>query len=119
MKQLLVIITLLSFAACTTMRPLAGTSAELRAGISSGELLKHGDHVVIVTTDDSLHEFTVTAIRGDTIYGKNVSVAVDQVVSVEKRATSSNRTWWTVGGAVLVLGGLSAYGATHDSPKVN
>jgi hypothetical protein len=119
MKQLLVIITLLTFAGCSTMQPLVGSSVEQRTRINSGELLKTGDYVVIVTTDDSQHEFTVTAIRDDTIYGKGVSIAVDQVVSVEKRAYSGKVTWWTVGSTIAALGALSIYGLTHDAGNFN
>jgi hypothetical protein len=70
---------------CTTMRPIDGTPKELQQFINSGELLKPGDRVRIVTADDKTHRFAITKIEAGLIVGSNESVPVDQVMCVEKR----------------------------------
>lgn len=93
-----------SCAGCTTLRPIEGSSTELRQRISSGELLKVGDRVLIVTTDNKMHRFAVAGVRADLIEGRTDSVPVDQVVSLKKRQFSRGKTLALVGGVVLGAG---------------
>lgn len=59
----LVLAALMVCAGCTTLKPVAGTPPELREKIDSGQLLKAGDRVLIVTTDAKAHRFAVTTIQ--------------------------------------------------------
>jgi hypothetical protein len=44
---------------CATMRPIDGSPEELRQFINSGELLRVGDRVRIVTADEKAHRFAI------------------------------------------------------------
>jgi hypothetical protein len=85
MKCFIVWPFIIALIGCTTLRPIDGTPAELQQLINSGELLKPGDHVRIVTPDEKAHRFAITKIEGGLIVGPNESVPVDQVMCVEKR----------------------------------
>jgi hypothetical protein len=70
---------------CTTMRPIDGSPTELRQLISSGELLKPGERVRIVTADDKAHRFAITKVEAGLIAGPKESIPVDRVMYLEKR----------------------------------
>jgi hypothetical protein len=105
MKRFIVLVVVVNLVACTTLRPIDGTTTELQQHISSGEVLRAGDRVLIVTKDSKTHRFTITAITADLIVGKTDSVPVDQVVSVEKREFSRAKTLLLIGGFAVVVGG--------------
>jgi hypothetical protein len=111
MRRIIILITVISFAGCTTLQPIEGIPPELQQRISSGELLKTGDRVLIVTTDNESHKFKVTGIRSGLIEGNATSIPVDQVVSVQKREFSTGKTVVLIAGIVLVIGGLVAIAA--------
>jgi hypothetical protein len=100
-----------SGAGCTTLRPIEGSPADLRERINSGELLKPGDRVLVVTTDQKTHRFTVKSVGADRIDGPSESIPVEQISAVEKREFSRGKSIALVGG---LLGGaalgLIAYG---------
>jgi hypothetical protein len=64
------------------LQPIDGSPTELQQFINSGELLKPGDRVRIVTADEKVHRFAITKIEAGLIVGPNESVAVDQVMSL-------------------------------------
>ena len=68
---------------CTTLRPIDGGPTELRQLIISGELLKSGDRVRIVTADQKAHRLAITKVQAGVIVGPNESVPVDEVMSLE------------------------------------
>lgn len=112
----LVLAALMVCAGCTTLKPVAGTAPELREKIDSGQLLKAGDRVLIVTTDAKAHRFAVTTIQAGVIQGKNDSVPIDQVASVQKRRFSRGKTIALVAGLVVSsAAGFALYAATHLS----
>jgi hypothetical protein len=74
---------------CATLRPIDGSPAELRQSIISGELLKVGDHVRVVTADDKAHRFAITKVQAGLIVGPNESVPVDEVMSIEVEKVES------------------------------
>jgi hypothetical protein len=76
---------MIALSGCATLQPIEGTPTELQQFINSGELLKPGDQVRILTADDKAHRFAITKIEGGLIVGPNESVPVDQVVCVETR----------------------------------
>ena len=116
MKHLIILVAVISFAGCTTLRPIEGTSTELQQRISSGQLLKVGDRVLIVTTDQKAHRFAVTGIGAGVIEGKADSIPVDQVAYLEMREFSRAKTWSLVGGVVLVVVGGSVIVAANTVP---
>jgi len=104
-------------AACTTLRPIEGSSAELQQRITSGALLRPGDRVVIVASDGRAHRFAVKSVDAGIIHGRSESVPIEQVMTLRQRQFSRAKT------AALVIGiglacsviGLAAYAATHLS----
>jgi hypothetical protein len=116
MRRLVVLITLISFAGCTTLRPIQGTSRELQEQINSAELLKAGDRVLIVTRDDKNHAFKVTEVASGVISGRATEIPVDQVASVEKREFSTGKTVALVALSLLIVGGLVGFAASQAVP---
>jgi hypothetical protein len=115
---LMVLAVVVSCAGCTSLRPIAATPEELRARINSGQLLKPGDRVIIVTTDQNAHRFVVTGVADGVIAGRSDSVPVAEVVALEKPAPDSGKTFELVGGILLgliVIGSAIALGSVHPS----
>jgi len=116
MQRLILLITLISFAGCTTLRPIAGTSSNLQERINSAQLLKAGDRVLIVTTDGTNHAFRITEVGSGVIKGRGTAIPVDQVASVEKREFSTGKTVALVALSLLAVAGLAAVAAAHAVP---
>jgi hypothetical protein len=116
MKRIIVLAAIISCTGCTVLRPIEGTSNELQQRLISGQLLKPGDRVEIVTTNQKAHRFTVTRIDAGLIEGKTESIQTDQVVSVERRQFSRLRTLALICGVVVVAGGVVAIVAAHTVP---
>jgi hypothetical protein len=116
MKRIIVLTAIISCTGCTVLRPIDGTSTELQQRIVSGQLLKPGDRVEIVTTNQQTHRFTVTRIDAVLIEGKAESIQTDQVVSVERRQFSRVRTLALICGVIVVVGGVIAIVAAHTVP---
>lgn len=116
MQRLILWITVLSLAGCTTLRPIDGTSGELQQRINSAQLLKAGDRVSIVTVDSKNHAFKVTEIASGVIKGRANDIPVDQVASVGKREFSTGKTLALVALSLLAVGGLVAIVAAHSVP---
>jgi hypothetical protein len=116
MRGLTVLALILICAGCTTLKPVAGTPADLRQRINAGELLKAGDSVVIVTADGTSHRLEVTAVAGGLVQGRTESVPVDQIVSLEKRTVSARRTLDLVVLGVLIAALATLAAAAHSGP---
>jgi hypothetical protein len=102
---------LLSCAGCTTLRPIEGSPIVLRERINSGELLKAGDRILLVTTDQREHRFTVKSVGAGHIDGPSDSIPVEQISAVQKRQFSRGKTIALVGGLMGgVALGLLVYG---------
>ncbi len=104
MKGFSTSVLIITVTGCTTLRPVNLTADEIPQQISSGELLKRGDHVVIQTRDWRTHEFDITSLSGVAIGGEHESIPVDQIHSIEKRELNANKTLLLVG---LILGGIA------------
>jgi len=116
MKRIIVLAAVISCTGCTTLRPVEGTSTELQQRINSGQLLKVGDRVEIVTTNHEMHRFAVTRIDAGHIEGKAESIQVGQILSLEKRQFSRARTLILIGCVAIVVGGVVAIAAAHTAP---
>ena len=106
---------LVSCAGCTTLRPIEGNPVELRQRISSGGLLKTGDRILVVTTDQKEHRFTVRSVGAGLIDGPSESIPVEQISALEKRQFSRGKSIALVGGLLggaalgLIVYGLAEY----------
>jgi len=85
MKSFTALALIIALTGCITMQAIDGSPTELQHFINSGELLKPGDRVRIVTADQKTHRFAITKVEAGLIVGSNESVPVDQVMCVEKR----------------------------------
>jgi hypothetical protein len=115
MKRFTLFAAIIGLAGCTTLQPIEGTANELQGRISSGGLLKVGDRVSIVTSDDRTHEFRIRALGEGVIQGTSDSVPLDRVVTLQKREFSRAKTCLLVGGIVLGVG-LVLYVAAQTVP---
>jgi hypothetical protein len=115
MKRFIVLAALMSFAGCTTLRPIERTPAELQNRIGSGGLLARGDRVSIVTADAKTHKFRVRVISEGIVQGRKDRVPVDQIVSVQKREFSRVKTTLLVG-CGLAFTGFIIYAAANAMP---
>jgi len=113
---LMVLAVALGCAGCTTLRTVPGTPEDLRARINSGQLLKPGDRVSIVTTDQITHRFVVSGVADGVIAGRTDSVPVAEVAALEKRGPDTGKTVELLGGILLgfiVVGSAIALAAAH------
>jgi hypothetical protein len=117
MKSFAVFALLIICTGCTTLRPIEGSASELRQRIDSGDLLKTGDRVLIVTRDARVHRFAIKSIGAGLIQGRSESVPIQQVVTVRQRQFSRGKTAALVIGIALAATviGVGAYAATHLS----
>jgi hypothetical protein len=126
MKRFVVYGLIICLGGCTTMRPVAGNPSELQQRIASGELIRRGDRVALLTKDGATHEFKVTSLSASTIDGKLESIPVDQVAAVQKRELNVGKTVLIVGltvvGAASIIvvvdgirtaAGLAILGSSH------
>jgi hypothetical protein len=97
-------ILMIALAGCTTLRPIAANQPDFSQRIASGELLKIRDHVIIETIDGQTYEFDITSISPATVGGKQRSIPIDQIVTIQKRVFSTKRTLLLV---LLVAGGVA------------
>jgi hypothetical protein len=97
-------ILMIALAGCTTLRPIAVNQSDFSQRIASGELLKIRDHVIIETVDGQTYEFDITSISPATIDGKQRSIPIDQIVTIQKRVLSTKRTLLLV---LLIAGGIA------------
>jgi hypothetical protein len=115
LRRPLLLTVLIICAGCTTLRPIEGSPTELAQRLNSGELLKTGDRVLIITTDQKQHRFTVKSVGAGLIQGPSESIPVEQISSLEKRQFSRGKTIALVGGIVggaafgLIVYGLAEY----------
>ena len=104
-------ILMITLTGCTTLRPIDTNQPDLSQLIAAGEL-KIRDHVIIETTDRKTCEFNITSITAASIDGKQRSIPIDQIVSLQKRVLNKKRTILLVlaiaGGAALTIALVSA-----------
>jgi len=67
-------VLIMALTGCTTLRPVNASADDLPQQIASGELLKRGEHVFIVTKDWQTHEIDVASISETTSGGKRESI---------------------------------------------
>jgi hypothetical protein len=79
---------------CTTLRPTEASPDEIQRLILSEGLLKPGDKVRLVTTDETVHEFRVTEVNLEQglVSGKDDSVPIAEIVGVGTREIAVGKT---------------------------
>ena len=97
---LAVLLGALASSACTTLNPKEATPEELRRQLVSGELVRPGQRVRLVTSAETVYEFRVTEIDPDhgLVLGRDEQVPIADVVAVETREVSVGKTALLVGG---------------------
>ena len=114
MRVLAVCASIICLVGCTTLRPIIDRSSELQQRIVSEGLVKPGDHLQIATIDRKIHQLTVISIDANTIVGERESIAMNQIVSIERREFSLRRTLTLVGVTILgILVVIVAVGLHH------
>jgi hypothetical protein len=104
-------------AGCTAMGPIADNAETLRTELRSGEAIKPGDKVRVVTRDGLSRLLIVTAIDQNTLKGRPegvkmqgavITLPIDDIVFMEGKKVSAGKTAaYTMGGTVgtvLALG---------------
>lgn len=96
-------LAMLNFIGCTSLQTIEAPPNKLHEQIRHENLIKVGDKVKIVTEDQKEHEFVVIAINEEEIRGKDVTVPIDSIVSVQTREFDSNKTTFTGIGTVMLI----------------
>lgn len=104
------LLMILSSTACTTLKPVEVPADELQRQLRTGQLVKPGDQVRLVTDDETVHKFRVSGIDldQDVILGPDKRVAMGEVVAVETRELSVGRTALLTGGVGIGVAYLIA-----------
>ena len=87
---------------CTTLRPVEFSQATVQQRISAGDLIKPGDKVKIITTDEKQYELNVISVADGYIKGKDIEIPINEIALVEKRKLSIGKTS-LLGGAMFLL----------------
>jgi len=104
--SILVIINLIG---CTSLQTIEAPPEKLHEQIRAQGIVKAGDKIRIITEDRKEHEFVVTAVTEDEINGKDVSIPIDSIVTLETREFSTGKTVLLgagITGTVLLIGAL-------------
>jgi hypothetical protein len=88
---------------CTTLRPVESSQSTVQQRISSGDLVKPGDRVKIITTDENQYEIKVVSVADGYIKGEDVEVPIKNISLVEKRKLSIGKTSLLGGGLFLLF----------------
>jgi len=97
-----------SVCACTSLQPIEPAGGN-GSPIAYQAVLTPGDRVRINTADGQTHEFRVSAVYDDRIDGEEISISIDQIVSVETRVFNKGKTAALVLTGVVALKGLADY----------
>ena len=106
----LLLMVTFQLAGCTTLQPLAGNAESLRTELRSGEAVKPGDKVRVVTRDGLSRLLIVTALDENTLKGYPdgvetagavVTLPIDDIVFMEGKKISVGKTAAYTGGATV------------------
>jgi hypothetical protein len=116
MRGVIILCLIVISGGCTTLQTIEGSPTELRQHIGSGERLKPGDRILVVTIDGETHQLPVTGVDAGVIEGKPESVPIGQLVFLEKRQVSPGKNLALVGGlAAAALLGVAIHAGTHPN----
>ncbi len=92
MNRILIVILSFSLCACTTFHPAKLPSSQEETDVSSDVYLQSGDRVRIETTDGQVQEFKVVTVTADSVVGKNVTIRISDIASIDSRKFSGAKT---------------------------
>jgi hypothetical protein len=120
-------------AACTYLKPISADAETLQQQIRSGEAVRQGDHVRVVTQDGVSRRLTVASVEDDMLkgylepkaqpsagsepydeippeqlQGPLVDIPIGEIVLLEKETTSKGKTAAAVGGGIVVFLAIGA-----------
>lgn len=95
-------LSLLSNCGCTSLRPTEATPEELQRLILTESLLQPRQRVRLVTADQMVHTFRITAIdlEQGLIVGGDDAVPISEIVAVDTQNVSIGRTALLTGGLI-------------------
>ena len=111
-RLIVILVSILSLAGCTSMRPMDMAQADFPAQ------LEMGDHLVVYEKGGRIVDMTFTEVDGDYITGSltanpmhTVEIRIDEILQVEIEKISGGKTAAAVvGGAVLLPIAAIAFG---------
>ena len=101
---------------CVSVEKVQQPPATLQENIRSGELVRPGDRIAVVTASQGERIMVVTEVDQDSIRGDGVEVSINEVVALETREVSAGKTALAAVGVVyiivpLVITGIFVVGA--------
>jgi len=102
-SKIISILVIINLIGCTSLQTIEAPPDKLHGQIRHENLVKVGDEIKIITEDEKEHQFVVTAINESEIRGKDVTVPIDSIVSLQKREFDSNKTTFTGIGTVMLI----------------
>lgn len=103
MKSVICLLSLLFLCACTTLKPVELSTADLQEKIASQTVLKVGDQAKIIDQNGERHSFKVTEMTATHVLGRDKSVAIADIVALETKSFSGGKTSALVGVSFLWL----------------
>ena len=113
MKFISYILIFIMSTGCTSMKPVRMTSGQLQDATYLENSVKKGDDIKVIMKDGTKHEFTVIELTDQLIIGKNISVPIHDISTLEIETVSIGKTSivTVVILGILVLIGLASGGA--------
>ena len=102
-SKIISILVIINLIGCTSLQTIEAPPDKLHEQIRHENLVKVGDKVKIITEDEKEDQFVVTAINESEIRGKDVTVPIDSIVSVQKREFDPNKSTFTGIGTVMLI----------------
>lgn len=99
----LTLIVAIMVSGCVTVDKADGSPDALRQAIRTGELVKPGDRVTVVTPAIGERTLTVSQVDDNFIRGENTQVPIDEIVALEKRRVDAVKTAGVIVGGYLGL----------------
>jgi hypothetical protein len=122
------LIATVCLSACTSIRPVADNAEALQQQIRTGQVLRKGDHVRVVTRDGVSRRLTVASVEDDVLEGRLdaeatasapvgelhaetpkkrqgtlVEIPIREIVFVEEERVNAGKTAAAIGGGTIVL----------------
>ena len=88
---------------CMSVEKVQQPPATLQENIRSGELVRPGDRIAVVTASQGERIMVVDEVDQDSIRGDGVEVSIDEVVALERREVSAGNTALAALGVVYVM----------------
>lgn len=107
----LTLIVAIMVSGCVTVDKADGSPDALRQAIRTGELVKPGDRVTVVTPAIGERTLIVSQVDDNFIRGENTQVPIDEIVALEKRRVDAVKTAGVIVGGYLGLALLVALAA--------